>query len=184
MKATQVHVFLWTSRPSLALLLIMQYGTPILRHRAGKKTTSWKETECFITEGEQLFILSVGLGCGNCSVLKSSFLLFSIDSGEEIHTSSQGPSLSWIKRQLRTCISTPLVVNKFWCVYLSQNTLSPQIQFWPQLKLHRQALPCTTEYAYLYGVHIMGNHYKLRLLVLHQSCDSVNTWKASQKCLF
>lgn len=41
-KATDVHVFLCTSLPSLALPLTMQYGTPILRQRAGRKTTSWE----------------------------------------------------------------------------------------------------------------------------------------------
>lgn len=41
-KATEVQVFLCTSLPSLALPLTMQYGTPILRHRAGKNTTSYK----------------------------------------------------------------------------------------------------------------------------------------------
>ena len=38
--ATEVHVFLCTSLPNLALPLMMQYGTPILRHKAGRKTTS------------------------------------------------------------------------------------------------------------------------------------------------
>lgn len=41
-KAIDVHVFLCTSLPSLALPLTMQYGTPILRQRAGRKTTSWE----------------------------------------------------------------------------------------------------------------------------------------------
>lgn len=41
-KATEVQVFLCTSLPSLALPLTMQYGTPILRHRAGKNTTSYR----------------------------------------------------------------------------------------------------------------------------------------------
>jgi len=41
--ATQVAVFLWTTAPSLDLLLTMQYGMSILRQRAGKKTTSWQK---------------------------------------------------------------------------------------------------------------------------------------------
>lgn len=57
-KATQVQVFLCTSRPSLALLLMMQYGTPILRHRAGKKTTSWKERESVLYLWQNILVVS------------------------------------------------------------------------------------------------------------------------------
>ena len=39
-RATQVHVFLLTNAPSRALPLMIQYGTPILRHKAGKNKTN------------------------------------------------------------------------------------------------------------------------------------------------
>lgn len=47
-KATEVHVFLCTSLPSRALPLTMQYGTPILRHRAGRKMTSYRNKKKLI----------------------------------------------------------------------------------------------------------------------------------------
>ena len=41
--AKQVAVFLCTTRPSRDFPLTMQYGTPILRQSAGRKSTIWKE---------------------------------------------------------------------------------------------------------------------------------------------
>ena len=38
--ARQLLVFLLATRPSLALFFTMQYGTPILRQRAGRNRTS------------------------------------------------------------------------------------------------------------------------------------------------
>lgn len=92
-KATEVHVFLCTSRPSLALPLTIQYGTPILRQRAGKNTTSWSRT----SEKWQ-YVTNIHIsGCkvqsifrtdGRCSGLKSSYVwIHTEDSGEEIQTS-------------------------------------------------------------------------------------------------
>lgn len=101
-KATEVQVFLCTSLPSLALPLTMQYGTPILRHRAGKNTTSYKwqiksiknwqqtphtqikpeaktilkriVTEMHLRDIERLLL----------RVKKLVFLIFILNSGEEI----------------------------------------------------------------------------------------------------
>lgn len=102
-KAIEVQVFLCTSLPSLALPLTMQYGTPILRHRAGKNTTSYKwqiksiknqqqtppthiKTEAkTILEKKKKVTEMLDALSGCCSGLKSSFLIFSLNSGEEIH---------------------------------------------------------------------------------------------------
>ena len=45
--AKQVVVFLRTTRPTRALFLTMQYGTPIFLQRAGRKRTSWNKKEIF-----------------------------------------------------------------------------------------------------------------------------------------
>ncbi len=93
--AKEVQVFLCTSLPSLALPLTMQYGTPILRHRAGKNTTSYKwnkliqlcidihrhilrsdKTQTKAETSENSYRFAPVSGC--CSGLKSSYFLSSV----------------------------------------------------------------------------------------------------------
>lgn len=47
-RATQVQVLRRTKRPKRDLFLTMQYGTPIFRHREGRKMTNWKKRKQFV----------------------------------------------------------------------------------------------------------------------------------------
>jgi hypothetical protein len=52
--ATHVQVFLLTSVPRRALPFTMQYGTPILRQRAGRNNTNWK-SKCIPLKFPELY---------------------------------------------------------------------------------------------------------------------------------
>ncbi len=143
-KATEVQVFLCTSLPSLALPLTMQYGTPILRHRAGKNTTSYKwnklnqlcidihrniqrsdkTTWTKAENSENSYRIAPVSGC--CSGLKSSYFWSSV----------------WIQvKKFKTSLQTTTT------------------------RFDKTSIPCRK--THLNGIHIVSNNDQLCLLALH-----------------
>jgi hypothetical protein len=89
-KARQVAVFLRTTRPSLALPFTMQYGTPILRHSAGRNSTICTTTSTCTQPHTGTNRMHYTGGCvvlSLSSIYMSTLPLYGNASGEEILTS-------------------------------------------------------------------------------------------------
>lgn len=138
-KATEVHVFLCTSLPSRALPLTMQYGTPILRHRAGRKMTSYRNKKKLIFHRDK--------------VKEETWTLWSLLRVKKLVCFDLHRDFRWR--------NSNIIASYHFFFFLIQLVIS------------KAAVGGT----YFDGINIMGNDNQLRLLVFHQCCDGVHTWK-------